>query len=226
MSEELIRIVLADDHALVRTGIRAVLETATDMQVVGEASDGAEAVALAEKLEPDVVIMDVTMSGIDGPTATRELSKKGYRPRVLALTMHAEEDYLVPMIEAGAAGYLLKTAVDRELITAVRTIARGGSYIRAAASRILARGLRKHDELAEDRERFGRLSDRERDVVRLVAHGLTGPEIGERMHISPKTVDTYRQRIHEKIGLAHRSEYIRLAIRLQLLTEQSLAEAR
>lgn len=219
MAGDLIRIVLADDHAVVRAGLKAVLGTARDMTVVGEASNGREAIALIERLNPDVVIMDLSMDQMDGTTATREIVKKGLSARVLVLTMHAEEEYLVPVLEAGAAGYLIKSAADRELVDAVRIVASGDMFVRPAAARVLAKGLTRKDPAKAERDRFEKLTDRERDVLRLVAQGYSAPEIGERLFISPKTVDTYKQRIHEKMGLSHRADYVQLALRLGLLTE-------
>ena len=218
MSEDLIRVVLADDHAVVRTGLKAVLGAARDIEVVGEASGGAEAIALVERLDPDVVVMDLSMEPMDGATATTLIAEKKLRARVLILTMHAEEDYLVSVLAAGAAGYLMKTAADRELVEAVRTVARGDMFIRPSAARILARGIGKKDPLAEERKRFDRLTEREQNVLRLTAQGYSAPEIGEQLSISPKTVDTYKQRIGEKLGLTHRSEYISFALKLGLLT--------
>jgi DNA-binding NarL/FixJ family response regulator len=219
MTGDLIRIVLADDHAVVRAGLRAVLGTAKDMHVVGEASNGQEAVVLAERLKPDVIVMDLSMDGMDGSTATKEIVAKGLATRVLVLTMHAEDDYLVPVLEAGAAGYLMKNAADRELVDAIRTVARGEVYVRPSAARALAKGLTRKDPAKAERERFEKLTERERDVLKLVAEGYSAPEIGERLFISPKTVDTYKQRIHEKMGLAHRAEYVQLALRLGLLVQ-------
>jgi len=217
MSGDIIRIVLADDHAVVRAGLKAVLGTARDMTVVGEASNGLEAVALAERLTPDVIIMDLSMDKMDGTAATREIVKKGLATKVLVLTMHAEEEYLVGLLEAGAAGYLVKSAADRELVDAVRTVARGELFVRPSAARVLAQGLTRKDPAKAERDRFEKLTERERDVLRLVAQGFSAPEIGERLFISPKTVDTYKQRIHEKMGLSHRAEYVQLAVRLGLL---------
>ena len=219
MSAAAIRVILADDHAVVRAGLRAVLGAAPDIEVIGEASDGAEAVQLADTLDPDVVVMDLTMDGMDGATATREIVTKHLRARVLVLTMHAEEDYLIPVLEAGAAGYLMKNAADRELVDAVRTVARGDMFIRPSAARILAQGITKKDPLNADRARFERLTDREQNVLRLTAQGYSAPEIGERLFISPKTVDTYKQRIGDKLGITHRAEYITFALKLGLLTE-------
>ncbi len=219
MSADPIRVILADDHAVVRAGLRAVLGASPDIEVIGEASDGAEAVELAERLDPDVVIMDLTMDRMDGTAATREIIAKHLRARVLVLTMHSEEDYLLPVLEAGAAGYLMKNAADRELVDAVRTVARGDMFIRPSAARILAQGITKKDPLNAERARFERLTDREQNVLRLTAQGYSAPEIGERLFISPKTVDTYKQRIGDKLGLTHRAEYIAFALKLGLLAE-------
>ena len=217
MPGDLIRVVLADDHAVVRAGLKAVLSAAPDIEVVGEARDGGDAIVQAERLTPDVVVMDLSMDGMDGATATREIVEKKLPTRVLVLTMHAEEDYLVPVLSAGAAGYLMKNAADRELVDAVRTVARGDMYIRPSAARILAQGITKKDPLEAERARFERLTDRERNVLRLTAQGYSAPEIGERLFISPKTVDTYKQRIGEKLGLTHRAEYVAFALKLGLL---------
>jgi DNA-binding NarL/FixJ family response regulator len=219
MSAEPIRVILADDHAVVRAGLKAVLGASPEIEVVGEASDGLEAVDLAERLDPDVVVMDLTMDRMDGATATREIVAKKLRARVLVLTMHAEEDYLIPVLEAGAAGYLVKNAADRELVDAVRTVAHGDMFIRPAAAKILAQGITKKDPLDAERARFERLTDREQNVLRLTAQGYSAPEIGEQLFISPKTVDTYKQRIGDKLGLTHRAEYIAFALKLGLLAE-------
>lgn len=219
MTSDLIRVVLADDHTVVRAGLKAVLGTAKDIDVVGEAKDGREAIALVDRFKPDVVVMDLSMSGMDGTAATKEIVAKGVSTRVLILTMHPEEDYLVPLLEAGAAGYLVKSAADRELVDAVRAVAKGDVYVRPTAARVLAKGLTKKDPHQVDRERFEKLTERERDVLRLTAQGYSAPEIGERLFISPKTVDTYKQRINEKLGLSHRADYVQFALRLGLLAQ-------
>jgi DNA-binding NarL/FixJ family response regulator len=219
MSGDTIRVILADDHAVVRAGLRAVLRTAKDIEVIGEASDGKDAVALVERLKPDVAIMDLSMGEVDGKSATKEIVAKALPTRVLVLTMHAEEDYLVPLLEAGAAGYLVKSAADRELVDAVRAVAAGDVYVRPTAASVLAKGLTKKDPRQADRERFEKLTERERDVLRLTAQGYSAPEIGEKLFISPKTVDTYKQRIQEKLGFGHRSDYVQFALRLGLLSQ-------
>lgn len=219
MTGDMIRVVLADDHAVVRAGLKAVLGGARDIEVIGEAKTGREAVALAERFKPDVIVMDLSMPELDGTAATKEIVAKGLPVRVLILTMHVEEDYLIPLMEAGAAGYLVKSAADRELIDAVRAVAHGDVYVRASAARVLAKNLTKKDPAKEERERFDKLTERERDVLKLVAQGFSAPEIGERLFISPKTVDTYKQRIQEKLGLSHRSDYVQLALKLGLLSK-------
>jgi DNA-binding NarL/FixJ family response regulator len=218
-SSSTIRVVLADDHAIVRSGLKAVLSAAPDIHVIGEAANGKDAVALAERLRPDVVVMDLTMGEMDGLAATKAIAgeSKESAPRVLVLTMHQEEEYLVPLLEAGASGYLVKSAADRDLVDAIRTVARGELYVRPSAARVLARGVQKKDEHATERSRYEKLTDRERDVLRLIAEGYTAPEIGEKLFISPKTVDTYKQRINEKLGLTHRADYVKLALKLGLL---------
>ena len=218
MPGDLINVVLADDHAVVRAGLKAVLGTAKDIVVIGEAKTGREAVTMAERFKPDVVVMDLSMPELDGTAATKEIVEKGLGTRVLVLTMHAEDDYLVPLMEAGAAGYLVKSAADRDLVDAVRAVARGDIYVRPSAARVLAKNLTKKDPAQAERERYDKLTQRERDVLRLVAQGYSAPEIGEQLFISPKTVDTYKQRIQEKLGLSHRHDYVQFALKLGLLT--------
>lgn len=227
MRPDLIRVILADDHAIVRAGLKAVLAPAKDIEVVGEASNGREALALAERLNPHVVVLDLSMPEMDGLTATRELAKTAAErelepntpptQRVLVLTMHSEDEHLMALLEAGAAGYLLKTVAERELVDAVRTVAAGDVYVQPSAARALARGLARKEDHADDRSRYERLTEREQVVLRLFAIGHTAPEIGEQLSISPKTVDTYKQRINEKLHIGHRTDYVKLALRLGLL---------
>jgi DNA-binding NarL/FixJ family response regulator len=219
MEDDIINVVLVDDHAVVRAGLKAVLSSAKDIRVVGEASNGRDAIAAADRLRPDVMVMDLAMGEMDGIEATQKIVEKGSTPHVLVLTMHAEEEYLVRVLEAGAKGYVVKSAADRELVDAVRAVAHGDVYVQASAARVLARGIARDGKDSDLRGRYEKLTERERDVLRLVASGFTAPEIGEQLFISPKTVDTYRQRINEKLGITHRSEYVRLALKLGLLKE-------
>ena len=217
MSGDLIRVLLADDHAVVRAGLKAVLGTAKDITVVGEARNGREAVDAVVRLKPDVVVMDLSMDVMDGAAATKEIKARGGTSRVLILTMHAEDDFLVPLLEAGASGYLVKNAADRDLVDAVRIVAGGQQYLQAAAARTLAKELKRRTDHASERDQFESLSERERAILTLVASGYSAPEIGAKLNISPKTVDTYKQRVNEKIGLAHRADYVRFAMKLGLL---------
>src|SRR5678810_661378 len=186
MTTDVIRVLLADDHRVVRAGLRAVLGTARDISVVGEASNGKEAVAMAAELRPDVIVMDLAMPELDGIAATKEIIAANRDIKVLVLSMHAEQEHLVPVMEAGASGYLLKTEADRELVNAVRAVAHGDIYVRPTAARILARKLVTKDAEHSDRDRYARLTVRERDVLRLVGQGYSAPEIGDRLLISPK----------------------------------------
>ena len=218
MTGDLIRVVLADDHSVVRAGLQALLKTAKDMEVIGQAATAEEALTLVDRFHPDVVVMDLSMNGVmDGLTATREVVARENGTRVLVLTMHSEKEYLVPVLEAGASGYLVKNAADRELVDAVRAVANGDFYVSHTAARVLAKGLTTKDPHQQDREKFGRLTEREQEVLRFTAQGYSAPEIGRKLSISPNTVDTYKQRISEKVGLSHRAEYVQLALRLGLL---------
>jgi DNA-binding NarL/FixJ family response regulator len=217
MSVDVIRVVLGDVLAVVRAGVKAVLGSAKDIQVIGEASNGRDAIATTERLDPDVLVMDLSMGEMDGISATKELVEKGTRTKILILTMHSEDAYLVKVLEAGASGYLVKSAADRELVDAVRSVAHGDLYMQPSATRALAKGIQRKSEHADDRERYNKLTERERDVLRYVAGGFSAPEIGEKLFISPKTVDTYKQRINEKLGLTHRSDYVDFALKLGLL---------
>jgi DNA-binding NarL/FixJ family response regulator len=214
---DVIRVILADDHLVVRAGLKALLGTSKDIEVVGEATNGREAVALVERLSPHIAVLDLDMPQMDGLAATKELVARGSATRVLILTMHTEDEYLVTLLEAGASGYLVKNAADRELADAVRAVAAGGLYVQPAASLTLARAVARRAEHADEREKYLQLSERERDVLVLVASGHSASEIGEKLFISPKTVETYKQRITEKLDLSHRPDYVQFCLRLGLL---------
>ena len=216
---DLIRVLLVDDHAVVRAGLKAVLGTARDVDVIGEARNGREAVDIAMRLNPDVIVMDLSMDEMDGAAATKELFARGSTAKVLILTMHTEDEALIPLLDLGVHGYLVKSAADRELVDAVRMVAAGEHFLQASAARALAKELRRRDSRSGEREQFEKLSERERSILQAIAQGYSAPEIGEKLNISAKTVDTYKQRIQEKIGLKHRPEYVRFALRLRLLEE-------
>jgi len=212
-----IRIVLADDHALFRAGLAALLESEERFEVIGEASTGEEAVDLARTLKPDIVVMDLSMPGTNGLEATRRIAALGLDTRVLVLTVHAEEEYLVPVVEAGASGYLTKTSADTDLIEALKVVSRGQVYLPPKATTLLLKQYKKAE--ASDEPALSALSSREREVLALTAEGFSAREIGKKLFISPKTVDTYRSRIMEKLGLSHRSELVRFALKVGLLKE-------
>jgi len=219
--DQKIRVVLADDHDVVRLGLRTLLGASPDVEVVGEATDGAEALARVEACAPDVVIMDLTMKGMDGVAATRELTRRRSPTRVLVLTMHDEEEYLVPALDAGAAGYVVKSSASTDLLRAVRAVARGDTFVRPQAARVLAERWKQRsvedDARAAERARYESLSARERSVFQLIAEGYSTSQIGERLFISAKTADTYRRRVNEKLGINERAEYVKLALALNLL---------
>ena len=208
------KILLVDDHAMFRAGVKALLEGETGLEVVGEAGSGDEGVDEARRLKPDVVVMDLSMPGTDGLEATRRIAALGLKSRVLVLTAHGEEEYLVPVVDAGASGYLMKTRADQDLIDAIRVVARGEVYLPPKATRLLLQQYRKSPESATG---LAELSAREREVMALTAEGFSSREIGEKLFVSPKTVDTYRARIMEKLGLNHRSELVRFALNVGLL---------
>ena len=212
-----ISVLLVDDHAMFRAGIKALLEAAGKVDVVGEASSGDEAVDKVRQLKPDVVVMDLSMPGSNGLEATRRIAALELATSVLVLTVHAEEEYLVPVVEAGASGYLTKTSADTDLLEAIRVVARGQVFLPPKATTLLL----KQYKAAESEEETGLkdLSTREQEVLALTAEGFSSREIGKKLFISPKTVDTYRSRIMDKLGLSHRSDLVRFALRVGLLKE-------
>jgi two-component system response regulator NreC len=211
------RILLVDDHAMFRAGIKALLEAEGRMSVVGEASSGDEAVDKVRELKPDVVVMDLSMPGSNGLEATRRIAALELDTKVLVLTVHAEEEYLVPVVEAGASGYLTKTSADKDLIEAIKVVARGEVYLPPKATTLLLQRYKASE--ADDSAGLHDLSTREQEVLALTAEGYSSREIGKKLFISPKTVDTYRSRIMDKLGLNHRSELVRFALRVGLLKE-------
>lgn len=217
MSEGGTKILLVDDHAMFRAGIKALLEAESRLVVVGEASSGDEAVDRVRELKPDVVVMDLSMPDSNGLEATRRIAALGFDTKVLVLTVHAEEEYLVPVVEAGASGYLTKTSADTDLIEALKVVARGEVFLPPKATTLLLQRYKAAEN--EDQAGLHDLSTREQEVLALTAEGYSSREIGKKLFISPKTVDTYRSRIMDKLGLNHRSELVRFALRVGLLKE-------
>lgn len=213
-----ISVLLVDDHQMFRAGLRALLESEGAIEVVGEAGTGEEALEQVRSLRPEVAVMDLSMPDLDGLEATRRIDALDSETEVLVLTVHAEEEYLGPVVDAGASGYLTKTGADRELVAAIKTVARGKVYLPGPATQLL---LREYRASGEDEHERGleKLSSREQQVLALTAEGYSSREIGEQLSISPKTVDTYRSRITSKLGLDHRSELVRFALRVGLLQD-------
>ena len=209
-----ISVLVADDHAVVRSGLRRLLDDEEDVEVVGEAATGREAVEAARRLRPDVVVMDLTMPDTDGVEATRAIVDELPATSVLVLTMHEERSFVDRVLEAGASGYVLKRAADAELINAVRAVHRGDAYVDAAVAQPLISGyLRSRGAAAQDKP----LSPREIEVLRFVAWGYTSREIADRLVVSVKTVESHKARLMEKLDLHTRAELVRHAMAEALL---------
>jgi DNA-binding NarL/FixJ family response regulator len=211
-----IRILLVDDHPVLRSGLEALLSLEDGMLVVGQASTGEEGVDKTRTLRPDVVVMDLAMPGMDGLEATRRIAELNNGARVLVLTSQAEEEFLLPVLEAGGSGFVRKTSADQDLLNAIRTVARNEVFLYPSATRLLLKQYRQAEEKGEASP-LEKLSDREREVLTLTAEGYSSAEIGKKLFLSPKTVDTYRARLMQKLGLNHRSELVRLALQTGLL---------
>lgn len=208
-----LRLLIADDHTLVRNGLKKILETRPEWEVVAEAGNGREAVRLAADLKPDVAILDVSMPQLNGIEATRQLVKRQPNIRVLILSMHAEEAYIVQALKAGAKGYLLKDSADVELLRAVAAIAGGASYFSPAVSKVLLDDYVRH--LAEKgvTDRFELLSEREREILQLIAEGHSNKEIAALLSVSPVTVETHRSHILQKLDIHNTAELVLFAVR-------------
>jgi two-component system, NarL family, response regulator NreC len=213
-----IRILLADDHAILRRGLRALLERESDLEVVGEAADGRETVKMAEELSPDVVVLDVTMPNLNGIEAARQICGQGKPTAVLVLSMHSDEGYVLRALRAGARGYLLKEAVESELILGIRAVASGKAYFSPEVSKLLVedyvQGLNKRG--LEDR--FDLLTTREREVLQLLAEGRSAKDIARVLDLSVYTVETHKSNLMQKLGLHSMAELILYAVRRGIIT--------
>jgi two-component system, NarL family, response regulator NreC len=212
VSGGVIKILLADDHTIVRQGLKLILSAHADMQVLAEAANGREAVELAAKLHPDIVLMDVAMPEMNGIEATRQMVAANTRIRILVLSMHKESVYVREILRAGARGYILKDAIDTELLTAIRSVARGDGYISPAVSGALLNDFRGNAANPIDL-----LSPREREVLQLIAEGKTNKEIATRLNLSVYTVDSHRGKVMEKLNLHSTGELVRFAMKQGLV---------
>lgn len=212
-----IKILVVDDHAIVREGVRMILTKETDLAVVGEAADGQEALDLTKRLQPQVVVMDISMPGMGGIEATQTIRETFPTVQVLALTMHEDETYVFQLLRAGAAGYVLKRAAAQDLVQAVRAAARGEAFLYPSVARKVVEDYLKRVEAGEERERYDGLTGREKEILTLIASGSSNQQIAEKLFISIKTVQTHRAHILEKLGLHDRTELVRYAIRKGLI---------
>ena len=213
-----IRILLADDHAILRAGLVRLLGEEKDIEVVGEAENGREAVQKVQELHPDIVLMDIGMPVMNGMEATKQIKKRDAKVKVLVLTMHDNEEYLFQVLQAGAAGYVLKKAADSDLINAIHVVSRGDCFLYPSAAKMVVEDyLDKLKNGQEPTSSFDTLTDREREILTLVAEGHTNREIAENLFISVKTVETHKANIMEKLNLHKRAELVKYAIRKGML---------
>ena len=204
------KVLLVDDHKIVREGLRALLEEESDLEVVGEAGDGLEAIGLVSDLRPDIVVMDISMPGMDGVEATRRIRAGEPEVKVVALSIHAEKQFVAGMLRAGAWGYLLKTEAARDLVQAIRTVRAGGRYV---SPQLIDPSVEDYLQQLIDEGEQPILTPREREVLRLIAEGKTNRQIGDELNVSEKTVDNHRQHIMAKLDLHNTAELTRYAIK-------------
>ncbi len=208
-----IRVFLADDHLILREGIRSLLEKVPDIEMVGEASEGGEAIAKVEQLVPDVVLMDITMPGLNGLEATREIKQKNPQVKVLILTMHETDQYLSRMLQAGASGYVVKTTTTSELISAIRAVHQGDVYLYPSIARMLVEDYLQKVKTGEEKTSYEGLTSREREILALIAEDKKNKEIADLLGISVRTVQAHRTNLMDKIGAHDRTELVKYAIR-------------
>jgi len=212
-----IRVLLVDDHTIVRQGLRCILATDEDIEVVGEAGDGRSAVELAERLQPDVVVMDLTLPELNGIEATRRIFKQEKDTKVLILTMHTDRMFVRQSLKAGARGYLVKDAEDMDLVKAVKVVGRGGSFFNAEVSRMLLNDYLGDQIPGDGDDDLTRLTGREREILQLIAEGRTSGEIATTLSLALNTVETHRKQIMKKLDLHKTAELVRFALRKQVV---------
>ena len=212
------RVLLADDHAVLRSGLRLLLTSQNEYDVVGEASSGTETLSLAEKLQPDLILLDLSMPSLGGLDALPMLRKLTPSARILILTMHDDPQYLRQALKQGASGYALKKAADTELLSAICAVLRGEVYVHPSMTRVLLEDMLPESHTNEDT--WGSLSEREQEVLKMVALGHTSAEIAEQLNLSAKTVETYRARGMEKLGLRTRAALVKFALQEGLIKKE------
>ena len=213
-----IKVLIVDDHTLVRAGIRSLLALVEDIEVVGEASDGKEALVKVRQLMPDVVLMDLAMPVMGGLEATRRLRREFPRIKVLALTQYDDSEYVIPIIEAGACGFITKMSAFSELAAAIEAVYRGESYLSSTAATALVEEYQQKILAEGEQDPYQQLTDREREVLKLVAEGHTSREIAEMLVVSPKTVEWYKSSLMNKLNIHSRTDLIKFAIRKRVIT--------
>ncbi len=214
---EKIRVFLVDDHTVVRQGLRRILESDDEIEIVGEAGDGRTAIELVQKLRPHVVVMDVAMPELNGIEATRQILKRVEGAKVLVLSMHGDDVYVRQALKAGARGYLLKDSEDLDLIKAVKAIKSGGSFFSPPVSKVVLSGYLGDKADGDTEDSVARLTDREREVLQLIAEGKTNKEVAHALSVSVNTVETHRKHIMEKLDLHNTAELVRFAIRTKIV---------
>ncbi len=216
-----ISVLLADDHAVVRAGLRLIVDSQPDMMVVGEASNGLEAIQKADELQPDVVVMDISMPNLGGLEATRRIRRQPDNAQVLMLTMHDSEQFFFQAIQAGASGYVTKSAPEWELLTAIRSVSQGNCYLNASVTTLLVSDYLERVKRGERGQPHDVLTDREREILNLVAAGHSNREIAQILNISEHTVHNHRARLMEKLGVHNRLELLKYALRQGIVTTET-----
>lgn len=214
------RVLLADDHAVLRSGLRLLLTSQKEFEIVGEASSGIETLSLVEKLQPDLILLDLSMPALGGLEALPVLRKIVPSARILILTMHDDPQYLRQALKNGANGYVLKKAADSELLSAIQAVLRGEIYVHPSMTRILLEDILPDSHLNNGNQAWNGLSEREQEVIKMVALGHTSAEIGGQLNLSVKTIETYRARGMEKLGLRTRAALVRFALQEGLITRE------
>jgi len=213
-----IKVLIVDDHAILRDGISALLSLAADIEVIGEAENGREAIDRARQLAPDVVLMDIAMPAMDGLEATRHIHKESPQMKVLTLTQYDDREHLLSLLEAGAEGFISKTAASSELASAIRSVYQGDSFLSPSVAKLLLKHYRQGVRVGKGQDPYDQLTDREREVLKLLAEGHTSQQIADTLVISPKTVDGHRTNLMAKLDIHNRTDLVKYALRKGIIT--------